>query len=146
MSDVSIIAGAPKNPRANVFRANNIQNGISVDPGDVVILFDEVRFAKADAAATANAAGIAVSAGENPGSVDIQYAGPCTLTTEQWDAVTGGSGGLTPHDKYYLSPTTAGHLTTTKPTSGGNFATYLGFALSATTLMIQIGEAFGPLS
>jgi hypothetical protein len=147
MADTTLRSGSPGPVRPNTFRSgNHISNGISVDEGMAVTLFDEVVFSQANAANTANVAGLAATSGEFPGSVDIQYAGPFEMPAAQWDAITGQSGGLTAHAPYYLSPTTPGHLTTTKVTSGGNWNTPIGFALNATTLMIQIGTAIGPLS
>jgi hypothetical protein len=114
-------------------------DGTSIDPGDPVTIFDESVKSKADASATANVSGLAVSAAEYPNRPILQFAGPLTLPTERWDAITGGSGGLTPHEVYYLSAATAGKLTTTPPVSG--FITPVGFAHNETTLMIQIGAA-----
>lgn len=147
MADYSKLPGGPKSPYPNTTRNAFSVPGISVDEGNVVssTTDGQIQFANAAAADTSNVIGLARSANEEA-PVDVTYAGPFTLTTAQWDAVTGQSGGLTPQAKYYLSPTTAGHLTTTKPTAGGNFAVYLGFALSSTTLMINIGEPNGPLS
>jgi len=144
MADTVITSGAPGPVRPNAFRASSIQADISVEPGQPVTLFDLLGFSQANAAASANVAGLAATAGEKPGSVDVQYAGPMTLTTAQWDFITGQSGGLTPHAIYYLSAATAGKLTTTAPVSGGSFVTPVGFALNATTMMVQIGAAVGP--
>lgn len=147
MADTTITKGAPGPVRPNSFRSNSIHDGISVDQGMAVTsdgtLFSTV-FAQANAAGTANVAGLAATAGEKPGSLDIQYAGPMVLPTVTWDAITGESGGLTPKSVYYLSSTTAGHITKTAPTAGGTFSTPVGFALDAETMMIQIGAAVGP--
>jgi len=121
----------------NAFRGVDIEEGISVDEGAPVLLFDEVRFCQANALATSNCSGLALSAGEKPGSVDIKFAGPMTLRTDQWDNITGQVGGLTPHSTYYISAATAGKLTATPP-SNPNYIAPIGFALSATTMMIQI--------
>lgn len=43
---------------------------------------------------------------------EVTLYGEVTLTTGQWDAVTGGTGGLTTGATYYTDATTAGHLTT----------------------------------
>jgi hypothetical protein len=47
--------------------------------------------------------------------VSVETSGMVTLTTDQWDAVTGGKGGLIPGTAYYLSTTQPGHLTDTPP-------------------------------
>lgn len=66
-----------------------------------------------------------------------------TLTTGQWDAVAGTSGGLAVNDVYYLSAT-SGHITSTKPVATGTYATQVGIALSATQLQVLIGTPIGP--
>jgi hypothetical protein len=65
----------------------------------------------------------------------VQYvaAGPLTLPTSVWDAITGGSGGLVVSANYYLSSTTLGHLTT-DASAGGPL---VGVALSPTTLDVS---------
>jgi hypothetical protein len=57
---------------------------------------------------------------------------------EGWDAVTGGSGGLTPGAVYYLSATTAGRITTTPPTGDGEYVVRIGRALEATVMEVKI--------
>jgi hypothetical protein len=93
----------------------------------------------ADSANTASVVGVASIPGVAGEHVLTQFCGPLTLTTAQWDQVTGGSGGLTPRARYYLSAGTEGRITTTAPSSGGTFRTQVGVALSTTDLMVQIG-------
>lgn len=62
-------------------------------------------------------------------------AGALTGTTTQWDAITGGSGGLTPGTVYFLSAT-AGQLTTAVPSTG--YLSAVGVATSTTTMQIQL--------
>lgn len=71
-------------------------------------------------------------------SASIQTDGQITATTTQWDAVTGGTGGLTAGTVYYVSPTTAGQLTSTAPITAGQFVIRVGRALSTTVLDISI--------
>ncbi len=66
----------------------------------------------------------------------VQFQGVVTLTAAQWTAVTGDVGGLQAGDVYWLSATTAGHLTKTKPTASGTFAVQVGVAISATQLVM----------
>ncbi len=68
-----------------------------------------------------------------------QFSGPLALTTDQWDAVTGQTGGLTPGARYFVSSATAGKLTTTAPSAGGTLVFEVGVALSANILSIQLG-------
>jgi hypothetical protein len=70
------------------------------------------------------------------GSILVE--GVMTATTVQWDAVTGGTGGLTPGSIYYLDPGTPGLLTLTAPTTTGQFVAPVGKALSTTKLKLDI--------
>jgi hypothetical protein len=72
----------------------------------------------------------------SPGS--IQTGGSLTLSTSQWDVVTGQSGGLSPGSRYFLSDTDAGKLTTDTPSSVGSYITPVGRAVTATTLLINL--------
>lgn len=74
----------------------------------------------------------------------VQSQGPLTLTTAQWDAVTGGSGGLAANVTYYLS-TTPGELKDTAPSSAGDYVTSVMQQLSATTAVIMPQAPIGPL-
>jgi hypothetical protein len=93
--------------------------------------------ANGNAAATSGVIGLANAAIVNGVAGVIKTDDSLTLTTAQWDAVTGQSGGLTPGAKYFLSPTTAGMMTTTVPTTG--FLLPLGRALSSTLMAVSIG-------
>lgn len=64
--------------------------------------------------------------------------GVLTATTGQWDAITGASGGLTFNTIYFLDPATAGLLTTTAPSTSGQFIVQVGIALSTTQMAVQI--------
>ena len=113
---------------------------VSVDPGTPVAPTGSpptVIYARGDAQARAGVLGFAISAGEDPGSVDIQWGGPLTLTVAEWAAITGNAGGLVQGDSYWLSTATKGRITNSAP--GADFITPVGYAISPTTLMIQIG-------
>lgn len=94
--------------------------------------------AQANASATKNVIGlvrdtaIAINASGN-----IQSDGVFTATTAQWDAVTGATGGLTPGAIYYLSATAAGTISSTPPTTAGQYVVQLGIALSSTSMDIR---------
>jgi hypothetical protein len=95
--------------------------------------------AKADAAGTTDVLGLVKDASIAASATgNVQTDGVLVATTAQWDAVTGGSGGLTAGSKYYLDPDTAGMLTTTAPTTTGDFVAPVGKALSTTELEITI--------
>jgi hypothetical protein len=53
--------------------------------------------------------------------------------------VTGQVGGLTPNSTYYLSAATAGALTTTAPSTAGQFVYRVGKAISTTQMDIDPG-------
>lgn len=97
-----------------------------------------VNLAKADAIGTARAVGVTSRQGIAGSHVHTQYAGPLTLTTDEWDAIAGTTGGLDQGAPYYLSAATAGRLTTTAPSASASLALQIGIALSSTTLLIQI--------
>lgn len=97
--------------------------------------------AKANALASASVVGLlsAAQVTELPSPSIVDH-GTFVLTTAQWDAITGQSGGLTVGSYYYLSQGTAGHITTLKPDSG--IVMKLGLAVSVTTLIVQLGQPF----
>lgn len=71
-------------------------------------------------------------------TASLVAAGPLTLTTAQWDAVTGGVGGLIPNALYYVAPGPAGFLTALSPTAGsGDSAKIVGIALNTTTMAVM---------
>lgn len=104
-----------------------------------------VKRAQANASGTARVCGTVVDASIAPSaSGTIQLSAAVTLTTAQWDAVTGGSGGLSA-GTYYLDPTTPGQITAVAPSASGNFICVLGDALSATTLHYRTQTPQGPI-
>ncbi len=88
------------------------------------------------AGALATTSGI-VSRVNLDGSVQIFGGGLLTLTTLQWDAVTGDSGGLTLGNTYYPSAITPGEITNVRPSGVGQFVTKIGVAVSDTTMLVQ---------
>lgn len=90
----------------------------------------------ANAAGTAPVIGLARVAGA-PGQIVVaQVLGVLTLTTAEWDAVTGQVGGLTPNASYYLS-TVTGRITTVAPVNPGEFVVEIGRAVTSTIMLIQ---------
>lgn len=65
----------------------------------------------------------------------VQLVGDLTLTTAQWDAVTGGTGGLVVNTSYYLD-TTAGKITATRPSTTVSPVTLIGIARSTTRMKL----------
>lgn len=68
--------------------------------------------------------------------VSVLPYGVVGLTTEQWNAVTGGSGGLTRGAVYYQSETVAGGITTVRPTAPGTYTARVGIAVNPTTMVL----------
>lgn len=97
-----------------------------------------VKKAKADALATAQVVGLVSSIGSIAngvsGPVQIGKGSVLTLTTGQWDAIAGTSGGLAFGVNYFLSAATAGLMTATAPTTVGQVNVLIGVALSSTQL------------
>ena len=109
--------------------------------GNVVYTFaaGSVKKAQANAQGTADVLGMVMDATvAAAGTATIATRGFITATTTQWDAVTGQTGGLTLSASYFLDPTTAGKITTTPPTTAGQFVVLLGTALSTTDFMLDV--------
>jgi hypothetical protein len=85
-----------------------------------------------------NLVGLAAGPGVEGQSVQIISFGPLEATTDQWDTVTGGKGGLVTASPYYVG-TTAGTLTTDVLSTPGMRVATVGIALSPTVMMVQIG-------
>lgn len=91
----------------------------------------------ATSATTASAIGLASTPGVVGHRMNAQLQGPIALTTDQWDEITGGSGGLTRGAPYYLARGGIdGRLTATAPTTQGQLLVRVGIALSATDFLI----------
>lgn len=100
---------------------------------------DTVKKALADASGTKDVIGLVAQASINASSSGIiKTSGVLSASTTQWDAVTGGSGGLTPNSRYYLDSSTAGKLTATAPTTAGQYVCPVGLAISTTEMKIDI--------
>ena len=121
-----------------------IQNvdGSAVSAGAPVYAFTSANtFKRANASAIATKAvlGLVIDANIAVSATGrVQTRGLVTLTTGQWDSITGQVGGLTIGSLYYLD-VTAGLLTTTAPTTGAVRA--VGVALSTTQMELRIGQA-----
>lgn len=100
-----------------------------------------VKKAKADATGTSKMVGLVYDATIlTTISGNIAVGGILTLTTTQWDAVFGTTGGLTFNTDYFLSDATAGLGSTTVPSTVGHLVVRIGRALSTTDLLLQIGQ------
>lgn len=105
---------------------------------------DTVDLAQADAEGTSRVKGLAVAPVTMATSGQYVHDGPLTLTTGEWDAVFGTTGGLTVDLCYFLDDTAAG-LGLPEGGTGtlgvGDFRVVVGTAISTTTLLIKVKEA-----
>jgi len=137
MADYSGIAGtAPVLAHPSTFGPTAATALPAGTPVSIDATSGEAVKAQANAAATANCAGLCRFSAAAGDRAVVQYGDVLELTTAQWDAVTGGSGGLTPNARYYVSSATAGLITATPPVSEGTFVSPVGLALSATELLV----------
>jgi hypothetical protein len=104
--------------------------GETVAIGDALYLKSDGKYWKAKAVASQQPArGIAIEAGNADDEIRIQRVGPIVVTGWSW---TGDVG-----DKLFLSDSTSGALTETRPME---FAQTLGFILSATSAFLLFRE------
>jgi hypothetical protein len=121
-----------------VAMTNGEASSIVIGTPVYVLSAGSVKKAKADASGTVQILGLvkatSIVASE---SGTIQTDGVLSATTAQWDAVTGGTGGLAAGSVYYLDAATAGQLTATSPTTAGQYVVRVGLALNTTDLDIS---------
>ena len=96
-----------------------------------------VGLARADALATANISGLAKA--DCLATFSCVFISDSALTLEDWTEIV-GSAELTVGTIYYLDPSVAGHLTTTAPTTIGQYVIKIGMAIAVDTLDIEIGQ------
>lgn len=96
--------------------------------------------ARANAGGTSRCIGLAAAAITSAAAGMIQTNGVLTLSTAEWDALCGTTGGLTADTTYYLSAATAGLLTDTCPSTVSQYVVIAGIALSTVDLSIRISE------
>lgn len=131
---------APQGGGDQVVLTNN--NAGTLVPGTPVyaVANDAVDKAKADASATKNVIGLTAASISAAAAGPITIGGILTLTTGQWDASFGTTGGLTKDVRYYLSAATAGLGTSTAPSTVGQYVVEIGVAISTTELKVDIKQ------
>jgi hypothetical protein len=99
--------------------------------GDVCYISanDTAKHARANASSTAYPVAFATATIANGATGTYQTGG-----------VLGGLSGLTAGTTYWLDPTTAGAMTSTAPTTAGQYLCELGQAISTTEFLIRIRE------
>lgn len=107
-------------------------SGAAIAEGDVVRASanDTIVPAQANSDTNSKVIGIAVTSAPGAGSDVLFIPG---------GAVESSAFALTFNTEYFLSPTTPGDLTSTAPTTAGQYVVSLGFALSSDTLVLNIG-------
>lgn len=78
--------------------------------------------------------GLSLNDTHSQSEIEVQYGGVVTLTEDEWDAITGQSGGLTPFAYYFIDEGTAGNLATAGLIK-------IGQAFSSTELFLSIMPA-----
>lgn len=123
---------------ASFFTADN-DNGGTIVKGQCVYMKSDgdIDLARANATGTSILAGVVQDTSVTTGSpAKIQTDGKISQTTGAWDALTGGTGGLTPGAIYYMSVTTPGMLQTAVTVTGGQQVVKVLLALSATEALV----------
>lgn len=143
MADTSIIAGgrAPGSP--GIFNPY-VSSGSTLRVGTPVAYIDDsalpgVFGAGASADDTPFAIGLLTNVGVPGNHALTQTSGPMELSTAEWDALTGDSGGLEQGSPYYLGSQSGPQLRKTPLAGAGTFTVQLGIAISATEFFVQIG-------
>lgn len=135
MADVSTLFGGPPPPTPQTF---NPIAGDTFPVGTPVTgsLTDDIiipAFVTTDPGHFEFVIGFASSPGLLGHPVNIRFLGPLTLTTQEWDLITGDTGGLLP-GLYFLDQNLPGRIVNAA-VSGTIFV--VGRALSRTTMFIQ---------
>lgn len=111
----------------------------TVLPGEPVYVdgAGSVDQAQADALGTSDVLGIAPAAvtAAQPGNVVTD--GVVTLTTGEWDAVAGTTGGLSPGAKYFLDPAVAGRVEEGSSAAATEYVVEIGEGLSTTEMHVR---------
>ena len=97
--------------------------------------------ARSNASGTMDASGFVVADITTGATGTYQDSGVLSLTTTQWDAVTGQTGGLTSGSLYYVDPSTAGKITTTVPSTVSQFVQKVGRAVNTTDMHILLKQS-----
>lgn len=164
VSQTSFVGGAPAGSGSSIVSPSASGGGagsefdiitnadVQVLAGSPCFIFgdDVVEPCQANALVTSQAIGLAIAPNgtitDFSTPIVLRNGGTLELTTAQWDAIAGTSGGLVPADSYYVSATTAGHITSSAPTTPGTFVTRIGSALTATKMAIQISVTAAALT
>lgn len=115
-------------------KQNDNASSITVGQAAYIKANGNVDLARANASGTAGVAGLVGDASIAAGSTGSIVTDGVVVSSD-WTSVTGGTA-LTPGAIYFLSEATAGSLTTTAPSAGGQFVVAVGRAISATEMEV----------
>jgi hypothetical protein len=82
--------------------------------------------------------------GEPELSQVIVSGAPLTLTEAQWNLVVEGGGALITGATYYVSADVPGKIAAVPPSATGTYLSQVGYALSATTMLVTPAAIIGP--
>jgi hypothetical protein len=138
-TELSIAAGG-------ILSLQNVDS-VTVSAGAPVYMFTSANtFKRGNASATSakHIVGLVVDGSVAVSAIGrVQTQGQVTLTTGQWDSITGGSGGLTVGSTYYLDSSN-GKLTATAPSV--TIRRPIGIAVSSTVLFLHSAQEWDALS
>ena len=132
--------GGPFAEIENLAQTSGESGGILAGMAVYSSAIDTVKKAEANASGTVEIIGLVESSITGTGAGTVQTSGVMSLTTTLWDAVAGTTGGLGYGVVYYLDPATAGKITSTAPTTAGQYVVRIGRAISTTELVIHIEQ------
>ena len=134
-----VTAGTTVNSNGNNGSLMTNNEAATTVAGSVVYSDGNNTFKKAIAngAGTSDVTGLVLADISAAGSGNVNTGGEMVLTIAQWDVITGQTGGLTPGAKYFEDNATAGHMTSTPPSSG--YLLPVGKAISPTKFIVRIG-------
>lgn len=133
---------APQSGGDQIVLTNNNAGAIVIGAPVYCVANDAFDKAQANAAGTKNVIGLVAKDPSIANGVagPVMTSGVLAATTAQWDAVTGGAGGLVKDTRYFLDPATAGKLVAaaSAPTTAGQYVAEVGIGLSTTEMLVNI--------
>jgi hypothetical protein len=127
-------AVSPPSPSTETFTAPNGESTRIIEGMPIAMASSFAKRGSASSQALAQLVGLAVVGADPTLPVTILGEGPVTLTTGQWDLITGDVGGLVAGAAYFLSP--ASGMTTTPPSSSGQLVAKVGRAIDSGTFVV----------
>ncbi len=113
----------------------------SFQPGNPIYVsaVDTAKYANADNTITKDVLAFAIADVLATETGVFQINGLLTLTTAEWDTVTGDVGGLTAGSVYFLDDVDVARITKVAPITTGSYLVKVGIAVNSTDFEIIIG-------